>query len=55
VCVRFEVFTAVAMNNAVFWDVTLYGSCKTRRFGGMYQLHHQGDKNQPAKNNVSSN
>jgi hypothetical protein len=27
--VRFEVFTAVAMKNAVFWDVTPRGSCKT--------------------------
>jgi hypothetical protein len=27
--VRFEVFTAVTMKNAVFWDVTPCGSCKT--------------------------
>jgi hypothetical protein len=26
--VRFEVFTAVAMKNAIFWDVTPCGSCK---------------------------
>jgi hypothetical protein len=26
--IRFEVFTAVTMNNAVFWDVTPHGSCK---------------------------
>jgi hypothetical protein len=26
--VRFEVFTAVTMKNAVFWDVTPCGSCK---------------------------
>jgi hypothetical protein len=32
--VRFEVFTAVAMINGVFWDVTPCGSCKNRRFGG---------------------
>jgi hypothetical protein len=32
--VRFEVFTAVTMKNGVFWDVTLCGSCKNRRFGG---------------------
>jgi hypothetical protein len=32
--VRFEVFAAVNMKNAVFWDVTLCGSCKNRRFGG---------------------
>jgi hypothetical protein len=31
---RFEVFTAVAMKNDVFWDVRPYGSCKNRRFGG---------------------
>jgi hypothetical protein len=33
-CVRFEVFTAVTMKNVIFWDVTLCGSCKNRRFGG---------------------
>jgi hypothetical protein len=32
--VRFEDFTAVAMKNGVFWDVTPCGSCKNRRFGG---------------------
>jgi hypothetical protein len=32
--VRFEVFTAASMENAVFWDVTPFGSCKNRRFGG---------------------
>jgi hypothetical protein len=31
-CVRFEVFTAVTMENGVFWDVTPCGSCKSRRF-----------------------
>jgi hypothetical protein len=34
--VRFEVFTAVIMKNAVFWDVTLCASCKSRRFGGTF-------------------
>jgi hypothetical protein len=43
--VRFEVFTAVTMKNGVFWDVTPYGSCKNRRFGGTWRLLHQGDKN----------
>jgi hypothetical protein len=33
-CVRFEVSTAVTTSNAVFWDVTLCGSCKNRHFGG---------------------
>jgi hypothetical protein len=32
--VRFEVFTAVAMKNGVFWDVTPCGFCMNRRFGG---------------------
>jgi hypothetical protein len=32
--VRLEVFTAVAMKNGIFWDVTPCGSCKNRRFGG---------------------
>jgi hypothetical protein len=43
------------MKNAVFWDNTPCGSCKNRRFGGKYHLHHQGDKNRLARNNVSSN
>jgi hypothetical protein len=33
--VGFEVFTAVTMKNTVFCDVTLCGSCKNRRFGGI--------------------
>jgi hypothetical protein len=33
-CVRFEVFMAVTMKYGVFWDVTLCGSCKNRRFAG---------------------
>jgi hypothetical protein len=48
-----EVFTVVIMKSAIFWDVTLCGSCKNQRFKGMYRLHHQGDKNQRATN-VSS-
>jgi hypothetical protein len=31
--VRFEVFMALAMKNAVFWDVAPCGSCKNQRFG----------------------
>jgi hypothetical protein len=30
--VRFEVFTAVTMKNAAFWDVTLCRSCKNRLY-----------------------
>jgi hypothetical protein len=33
-CVRFEVFTAVTMKNAVFLDATPCGSCMNGRFGG---------------------
>jgi hypothetical protein len=40
--VRFEVFTAVTMKNAVFWDVAPCRSCVNRRFGGTYRLHLQG-------------
>jgi hypothetical protein len=42
--VRFEVFTAVTMKNAVFWDVVPCRSCVNRRFGGRYCLHFQGRK-----------
>jgi hypothetical protein len=37
--VRFEVFTAVTMKNAVFWDVAPCRFCVNRRFGGTYRLH----------------
>jgi hypothetical protein len=39
--VKFEVFTAVTMKNAVFWDVALCRSCLNRRFGGTYRLQPQ--------------
>jgi hypothetical protein len=42
--VRSEVLTAVTIKNAVFWDVTPYDSCKNRRFGVAYSIHHQGGK-----------
>jgi hypothetical protein len=53
--VRFEIFTAVTMKNAVFWDVTQCGSCQNPRFGGKCHLRVQGEKNQRGRNNVSSN
>jgi hypothetical protein len=34
----------VTAKNAVFWNVMPCGSCKNRRFGGMYRLHHQGEE-----------
>jgi hypothetical protein len=32
------------MTSAVVLDVTPRDSCKNRRFGGTYRLHHQGEK-----------
>jgi hypothetical protein len=32
------------MKNFVFWDGTPCDSCKNRRFGETYRLHHQDDK-----------
>jgi hypothetical protein len=52
--VRFEVFTAATMKNAVFLDVMPRCSCDSRRFGGKYCFNHQGDKNGLARNSVSS-
>jgi hypothetical protein len=46
ICVRLEVFTAVSVNNAVFWDVTQCGSCESRRFGGKWNLYLQCRKTQ---------
>jgi hypothetical protein len=43
------------MKNAVFWDVTLCGSCENRRFGRTYIIQHQGDHNQRARDTVNSN
>jgi hypothetical protein len=40
--VRFEVFTAVTVKNAVFWDVAPCRYCVNRRFGGTYRLHLHG-------------
>jgi hypothetical protein len=33
------------VNNGVFWVIAPCGSCKNRRFGGIWRLLHQGDKN----------
>jgi hypothetical protein len=41
---RVEVFMAVAMKNAVFWDVSPCTSSVNRRLGGTYRLHLQGGK-----------
>jgi hypothetical protein len=46
--IRFEVFTAVTMKNAVFWDVAQCRYCVNRSFGGTYRLHLQGSLQPPA-------
>jgi hypothetical protein len=53
--VRFEVSMVVTVKSANIWDVMACGSCKNRQFGRMYRIHHQGDKNRLARNNISSN
>jgi hypothetical protein len=42
--VKFDVFTAVTMKNAVSWDVAPCRSCVNRRFRGTYRLHLQDRK-----------
>jgi hypothetical protein len=42
-CERFEVFTALALKNAVYWVVTPRGSCEIRCFEGTCRLHHQAE------------
>jgi hypothetical protein len=34
---KYQVFTAVTVKDAVSWDMTPCGSCKNRRFGRMYR------------------
>jgi hypothetical protein len=45
---------ASVLKNAVLLDVTPYGFCEKRHFGGKYSFHYQGEKNQQARNNSSS-
>jgi hypothetical protein len=54
IVLSFDVFTAVTMKIAVFWDMMPCGSCENRRFGGTYRLHHQCELVR-ARNNVSNN
>jgi hypothetical protein len=41
IIVKYEVFTAVTMKNAVFSDAAPCKYCVNRRFGGMYNFHFQ--------------
>jgi hypothetical protein len=43
------------MKNGIFWDAMSCGSCKNRHYRGRYHLHHQGEKNLQARNNISRN
>jgi hypothetical protein len=43
--VGFEIFTAVTMNNAVFWDVAPCGFIMNRRFGRTCRLRLQDGRN----------
>jgi hypothetical protein len=45
--VTFEIFTAVTMKNAVFWDVTSCGSCKNRRSSETLALTRAARRNIP--------
>jgi hypothetical protein len=40
------------LKTGVFWDVTPCGSCKNRRFGQIYRIHHHGDNNRRNGNNA---
>jgi hypothetical protein len=52
---RFEVFTVVVMKSIVFWDMTPCSpSSFSRRIGGTYHLHLQGQRNQFSKNQRAS-
>jgi hypothetical protein len=41
---RFEVFTAVTMKNAVFCDMAPCSYCVNRRLGGTYRLHFRAEE-----------
>jgi hypothetical protein len=45
---------AVTVKNAVFYDVASCESCKNGCFGRTCRLHHHGEENQRARNNVSN-
>jgi hypothetical protein len=53
-CVRFEVSTAVTMMIIIFWEMTLCGSYKNRRFGGSYHLHLQGERDEQVQGETVS-
>jgi hypothetical protein len=50
-----ELETTLAVKNGVFWVVTPCGSCKNRRFGGNYYIHHQGAKSRGGMGSDTTN
>jgi hypothetical protein len=54
ICLRFEVLTAVAMKNAVFWDVGPCSYYVNRCFEETYRLHLQGRKIRERGTSVST-
>jgi hypothetical protein len=51
--VRFEVFTVVTIEKAVFWDVAPCRYCVNRRYGGTYRLHLQGRRQEGIRERTS--
>jgi hypothetical protein len=45
----FEALTAVTMESKIFYIIIPYSSERTRRFGGIYYVHLQGQKVSQAK------
>jgi hypothetical protein len=45
IMVGFDVFTAVTIRNAAFWDVSPRGFTINRRFEGTFGIHLQGRRN----------
>jgi hypothetical protein len=52
--VGFEVFTAVTMKNAVFWDMALCGFIINQRFEGTCHLYLQSTTNKESEEKCSS-
>jgi hypothetical protein len=53
--VGLEVLVVLVMKSAIFWDITPCSPLKVnRRFGGTYDLHHQGRKISRARYQLES-
>jgi hypothetical protein len=55
VSVGFEVLTAVAVKNSIFWDITLCSLLKdNRRFRGTFRLNLQGRRINQTRNQLET-